>query len=245
MQLEQSVNDIVIDHCEFSDNFRFALLFRGSNIIISDSNIHDSLFGIQSEYSQVTAKHNYWGSPFGPALFDRETKDRIFFKFGYIKFFPWHIRKVADAGTNWEIDYDLFPGEVNTSRYVEIELSGTDSDGDGVPNWWEDKWGYDPYSWDDHKHLDPDEDGLNNIEECYTDVWDSNPFHKDVFLEFDWVKTIQYHTSCRCRKTWRRRRNPTNFKFFICRPPRSLLGLLPTQRLKQPTKRNISLLPCL
>jgi parallel beta-helix repeat protein len=188
MQLEQSVNDIVIDHCEFSDNFRFALLFRGSNIIISDSNIHDSLFGIQSEYSQVTAKHNYWGSPFGPALFDRETKDRIFFKFGYIKFFPWHIRKVADAGTNWEIDYDLFPGEVNTSRYVEIELSGTDSDGDGVPNWWEDKWGYDSYSWDDHKHLDPDEDGLNNIEECYADVWDSNPFHKDVFLEFDWVK---------------------------------------------------------
>ncbi len=188
MQLEQNLDDIVIDHCEFSDNFRFALFFRDSNISISDSNIHDSLFGIESEYSQVTAKHNYWGSPLGPALFDRKTKDRIFFKFGYIKFFPWHIQKVVDAGTNWEIDSDLFPGEVNTSRYIEIELSGTDSDDDGVPNWWEDKWGYDPYSWDDHKHLDPDEDGLNNIEECYTDVWDSNPFQKDVFLEFDWVK---------------------------------------------------------
>ena len=188
MQLEQNSNDIIIDHCEFSDNFRFALFFRHSNISICDTNIHDSLFGIESEYSQVIARHNYWGSPFGPALFDRKTKDRIFFKSGYLKFIPWSIKKIEDAGSDWEIDYNLFNVEIDTSRYVEIKLPGTDNDNDGVPNWWEDKWGYDPYMWDDHKHLDTDEDGLNNIEECYTDVWASSPFHKDVFLEFDWVE---------------------------------------------------------
>jgi hypothetical protein len=56
-----------------------------------------------------------------------------------------------------------------------------------VPDWWEEKWGYNPYLWDDHTHLDPDKDALNNIEECYTDQYGSNPFLKDIFLEFDWT----------------------------------------------------------
>ena len=188
IHIDKNSEELVVEHCEFSDNFRFAFTIWDSNITIKNCNIHDSLFGIESEYSHVIAQHNYWGSAFGPALFERTTKDRIFFKFGYIKFIPWQIRQIADAGASWDIDYSLFAGEVNTTRYHQIQLAGTDSDDDGVPNWWENKWQYDPYSWDDHAHLDPDNDGLTNIEECYTDGLDSNPFYKDVFLEFDWIE---------------------------------------------------------
>jgi len=41
----------------------------------------------------------------------------------------------------------------------------------------------------DHANLDPDNDGLNNIEECFTDQWGSDPNYKDIFLEIDWFKT--------------------------------------------------------
>jgi hypothetical protein len=71
-----------------------------------------------------------------------------------------------------------------------IDLDGVDSDDDSVPDWWENKWGYDPFEWDDHGQLDPDDDALTNIEECYTDEFGSNPFEKDVFLEIDWMKCL-------------------------------------------------------
>ena len=58
-----------------------------------------------------------------------------------------------------------------------------------MPDWWEEKWGYNKSVWDDHANLDPDNDALNNIEECYTDKWDSNPFIKDIFIEVDWFES--------------------------------------------------------
>lgn len=67
-------------------------------------------------------------------------------------------------------------------------MEGVDSDNDLVSDYWEEKWGYNPKIKDDHGNLDPDDDGLNNIEECYTDKYGSNPFYKDVFLEFDWME---------------------------------------------------------
>jgi len=76
-----------------------------------------------------------------------------------------------------------------------IELPGNDADYDGVPDWWEEKWGYNKNSWDDHINLDPDEDGLNNFEECYTDQYNSNPFYKDIFLEIDWMKPLNSEDS--------------------------------------------------
>ncbi len=79
---------------------------------------------------------------------------------------------------------------------------GRDDDGDGVPLDWEYKWGYymsynhsadqiehkwiyDPFKWENHPSFDPDEDGLDNIEEYYTSQWGSDPFRKDIFLEID------------------------------------------------------------
>ena len=184
----QNSEDIIIEQCDFSENLRFGIHVKNSNFRLINNNIHDSLWGLYSIYSMCNARHNWWGSPFGPALIERESKDRIFMGFGRITVFPWHVQKVETAGTSWEIDYELFNIEINNSRYVEIELPGPDSDNDHVPDWWEEKWGYDPFSWDEHKNLDPDNDGLSNIEECFTDKWDSSPFHKDVFLEYDWME---------------------------------------------------------
>jgi hypothetical protein len=93
-----------------------------------------------------------------------------------------------EAGSGWQIDYNKFFVNYVPGRYHQIELPGVDSDNDSIPDWWEVKWGYDPYAWDDHNKLDPDEDGLNNVEECYADQWGSNPFEKDIFIEFDWMK---------------------------------------------------------
>ena len=63
-----------------------------------------------------------------------------------------------------------------------------DLDEDGIPTSWEWKWGYDPNSWDDHRNLDPDIDGINNIEEYKIEKYFSNPFSQDIYIEVDWME---------------------------------------------------------
>jgi len=186
--LKDSQN-IDVNSCEFSNNLRIAIVFWEGAAKINHCNIYGSLFGLEAEHSQGDLTKNWWGSTAGPALFERKIKDRIFFFRCQIKIFPWLSRKNTEAGTEWEINEDLFQVEINISRFQELNLSGLDSDNDKVPNWWEEKWGYDPLTWDDHSNIDPDNDGLNNIEECYTDNWNSNPFHKDIFLECDLIES--------------------------------------------------------
>lgn len=89
----------------------------------------------------------------------------------------------------------------------EVDDRGRDDDGDGVPIEWEHKWGhyfqweghgdetnyshrwiYDPFELEDHANLDPDEDGLQNVEEYLTSKWGSDPFRRDIFLELDQMK---------------------------------------------------------
>ena len=80
----------------------------------------------------------------------------------------------------------------------EVDNTGEDLDEDGVPIEWEYKWGhqfshwgsddhwfYDPFVWENHTALDPDNDGLNNVEEYLTSQWGSDPFRKDIFIEID------------------------------------------------------------
>jgi hypothetical protein len=84
----------------------------------------------------------------------------------------------------------------------EVDNTGEDDDSDGCPIEWEHKWGhqmsvdddsnttehwwiYDPIEPDAHKTLDPDRDGLDNVEEYLTSQWGSDPFRKDLFIEFD------------------------------------------------------------
>lgn len=84
----------------------------------------------------------------------------------------------------------------------ETDDTGLDEDEDGIPieweyrwghylqyNWyndtWEHVWFYHPFEWDDHANLDPDNDGLTNMEEYLTSQWGSDPFRKDLFVELD------------------------------------------------------------
>ena len=86
----------------------------------------------------------------------------------------------------------------------EDDDTGRDYDDDGVPIEWEHKWGvyyhpwrkkpiwiYHPSKQEDHANLDPDMDGLDNIEEYLTSQWGSDPFRKDIFLEIDQME-IKY-----------------------------------------------------
>jgi len=78
----------------------------------------------------------------------------------------------------------------------QYDNTGEDIDNDGVPIEWEHRWGlyisffginqvYSPYHWENHKHFDSDEDGLDNYEEYLTSQWGSDPFRRDIFIEVD------------------------------------------------------------
>ncbi|KAA0001642.1 MAG: hypothetical protein FE048_05175 [Thermoplasmata archaeon] len=67
----------------------------------------------------------------------------------------------------------------------KINDSGKDFDNDGIPIEWEDKWGYNPFIYENHTSLDPDNDGIENIEEWKMAHWFSDPYRKDIFIEVD------------------------------------------------------------
>ena len=66
-----------------------------------------------------------------------------------------------------------------------MDDSKLDPDGDGIPTAWEWKWGYDPFTWDDHNRLDPDLDGIENSEEYQMAKWFADPFIQDIYYEVD------------------------------------------------------------
>lgn len=90
--------------------------------------------------------------------------------------------------TQNDYDGDGIPYLTETEHYgtdPEIDDTGRDYDEDGIPIEWEHKWGYDPFTWDNHSELDPDNDGIQNIEEYMTSQWESDPFRQDIFFEID------------------------------------------------------------
>ncbi len=88
----------------------------------------------------------------------------------------------GDGLTHWE--------EVNVyGTDPAVDNSGEDADGDGVPIEWEDRWGYDPFTWDDHANLDPDRDGLQNTEEYMMHRWLADPFRQDIYIENDYMES--------------------------------------------------------
>ena len=190
ISIETNSKDVCVKNCEIADNFRFGVYCSNGKSRLLNNNFHGSIIGIYSESSICNARNNWWGSLLGPSFFEHKTRDKIMSKKGRVRCFPWRLLRVKNAGANWEVNYEFCDVEINNSRFEEIELPGNDSDNDKVPDWWEEKWGYDPYLWDDHENLDPDGDSLNNIEECFTDEYESNPFHRDIFLEFDWAESL-------------------------------------------------------
>ncbi len=183
IMVEDESHDINISLCEITHNLRFSFMSDNSETSFYKNNIHASLFAFYLTYSNCNARYNWWGSPLGPSYLEYPNRDRIRYSHSKIHIYPWLVNSNRDAGVKWHIvEQPIIRTSIEYIKFKEI-----DSDNDGVPDWWEEKWGYNPYVWDDHRHLDPDDDGLNNIEECYTDTYGSNPYHKDIFLEIDWM----------------------------------------------------------
>ncbi|MDD3492516.1 MAG: hypothetical protein PHZ19_03355 [Candidatus Thermoplasmatota archaeon] len=117
----------------------------------------------------------------------------------------------AEDGNLEENDYEVWFSVYQTDAdgdrltwYEETYVYGTDplasdyhadGDGDGIPTWWEDHWGYHPYAWDDHATLDPDNDGLNNLEEYRMADYGADPFRQDIFVEVDFMENMLLGTT--------------------------------------------------
>ena len=182
-------SQINITQCNIIDGFRNGIYAVGqSAVTLTYNNIYsNTLYGLFTKQSQCFAQDNYWGSPLGPSPTSFGPGERIHMRLGRIKCYPWKTQPILDIGANWTCNKPYLNRTILNPIKRPIHFSSKDTDGDGAPDWWETKWGYNPLVWDNHSYLDPDGDGLNNIEECYTDAYGSNPFHKDIFLEIDWM----------------------------------------------------------
>jgi hypothetical protein len=107
---------------------------------------------------------------------------------------------------DFEIWFEIFQLEILDNHYLDgdkltyweetnlyasdpyVDDGNLDFDDDTIPSEWEDKYGYDPFTWENHAQLDPDEDGLQNIEEWETEEWCSHPFIQDIFIEVDFMQ---------------------------------------------------------
>jgi parallel beta-helix repeat protein len=181
--------NITITDCNITDALRYGIyIVDRSMVTLASNNIyHNTLYGLFVHHATCQTKDNYWSSPRGPSLSAYGQGERIHMLLGRIQSYPWRTEPVPDSGTNWTCNKPYWNRTIHHPITRPITFPSEDSDGDGAPDWWEIKWGYDPFVWDDHHHLDPDGDGLNNIEECYTDAYGANPFRKDIFLELDWM----------------------------------------------------------
>ncbi len=163
-----------IEKCNFTKNNLAVLIDKAffnslhySNFIGQKSN---NILGRKSGI--LDARFNFW----------KEKKVKSLVILSYITFFPWlkhpvHLPRFKDNLTSPEIP----------NLIINFTFSN-DTDGDGCKDDWEVRWGYDPQRRDDHYDLDPDGDGLSNVEECIAEKWGANPFRKDIFIEMDWMK---------------------------------------------------------
>jgi parallel beta-helix repeat protein len=187
----RSSSSILLTNCIFTQSLRYGLYAENSAFTISWSNIdRNENYGLYAETSAIDASYNWWGTTGGPAHNGLTRADRGTLDPREITYRPWLTFPMPEIGPDWDLE-KTFQKPTYTDPWPEqIIFSDLDTDGDGAPDWWETKWGYSPDVWDDHQHLDPDNDSLNNFEECFMDQYDSNPYKKDLFLEFDWTTTL-------------------------------------------------------
>ena len=181
---------INVESCTIQNNFRYGIYVEKRNICkIQNCNITNNyLYSFYSEAAYCDIRHNYWGK-LGPSFSELRPGSRIKWKHGIIRIIPWKTKTLNNIGANWTENKPYLKKKIKFNNDQKITIPGNDSDNDSIPDWWEEKWGYNPNKWDDHANLDPDGDALNNIEECYTDQYGSNPYHKDIFLEIDWMES--------------------------------------------------------
>ncbi len=179
-----------IQDCDIKDSYRTAIYLRTSMCNINNNNIYNSaLYGLDcGKDSLCNAKNNYWGSKIGPSITSFGLGDKITFRILNNNYFPWELKPIGNIGSDWNVEEKFNKKNIMVDKTCKIKFQDLDSDGDNAPDYWEEKWGYNPNRYDEHLCLDPDNDGLNNIEECYTEKYGSNPFYKDIFIEVDYSK---------------------------------------------------------
>ncbi len=187
----------LITYCDIRDSFRTALSVQYSQCTISENNIvGNKLSGIEFlGNTKCNARNNWWGSRFGPSITSFKEGDKVTFAPLKIKINNWKKEELYNIGAGWLTEDFFSKSDYSFERFEDIKFEGIDSDNDKATDEWEKKWNYDPCKWDDHENLDPDNDALNNVEECYTDQWGSSPFYKDIFIEVDWLKSNSKETN--------------------------------------------------
>jgi len=182
----------------------------GRDVFCDISNIHDEgyqdSFDVELTYSTKTG--HWFGDDFievDPVSFDLS---------GYGRLNGCDDGSFYQRERDCELWFDIYqtdPDGDGIPYWSEVNVYGTDpgvdntgedADGDGCPIEWEHKWGhyflydwhedvykhawiYDPFVPENHSTFDPDQDGLDNVEECLTSEWGSDPFRKDLFVELD------------------------------------------------------------
>ncbi len=195
--INQHSSNITITQNNITNNYRYALYIqKTSHCTLQQNNIvNTSLYAIYNHNSYCDARNNYWGTPNGPSITDFRPGRRITPLIGRTRYFPWNIRPITSAGPHWKHNTADMQHPTSYPFQNPLNLPGADQDADHAPDWWEQKWNYPPDKWNNHRQLDPDCDGLNNLEECYTDPYGSNPYHKDIFVEIDWMNPKKNDTS--------------------------------------------------
>jgi parallel beta-helix repeat protein len=186
--LRHKSKNIIIDKCIITENLRYGIHATESKCKIINSHIFgNKIDGVHIKDSYCDASNNWWGTQDGPLRTSIRLIDFFDWGFGKLIYKPWYESPIKNIGTDWYVE-DFFV-KTRIFGYGDdlIKFEGMDKDRDGLPDWWEKKWNYRADKWNDHLKLDPDGDGLNNFEECYMDDYNSNPYRKDLYLEFDWM----------------------------------------------------------
>jgi hypothetical protein len=90
-----------------------------------------------------------------------------------------------------DADGDGIPEQIEKEYGTDpfVNDANIDYDQDGIDTYWEWYYGYHPKQADNHYLLDPDNDSISNFEEFITwDLYNSDPFRQDIFLELDWME---------------------------------------------------------
>ncbi|MEM0493578.1 MAG: right-handed parallel beta-helix repeat-containing protein, partial [Candidatus Thermoplasmatota archaeon] len=190
IKIDTFSDNIEVTYSNITNNLRYGVYTQDSTCNIHNCNIHDNLLSLYADNSICDARRNHWGSIMKPSTRDKLLREQIGSKKGEILLSSRLPSKIKDAGMQSQPIYNtMLPGYLLTTRWSNINLPGKDTDNDKVPDWWETLYGYDPYTYDNHTTLDPDLDGLNNIEECYTYQYGSHPYRQDIFLEVDYMES--------------------------------------------------------
>ena len=194
IQIKKSRKNITISNCEIAENLRFGAHATDSNCKFVKNNFYkNAIYGMFSRSSTCHAKLNWWGSITGPALTGLGPSDRITRIIGRVIYTPWLLRPLKNVGSDWATD-DFF-SKVNVSiERKRLVLPGLDSDGDGVPDWWEVKWGYDPLP----KYREPPESPLSR-----PDLFKSYPYILNAGLR----NPVYFHSEGR-QLSWLREIRP-------------------------------------